>query len=96
MKKRAKMNKTQLVEKIAERANITKKKADEALKAFESVVTETLGNDETITLVGFGTFEASERKSREGRNPRTGEVVKIDARKVPKFRPGKALKDALK
>ena len=90
------MNKTQLVEKIAERANITKKKADEALKAFESVVTETLGNDETITLVGFGTFEASERKSREGRNPRTGEDVKIDARKVPKFRPGKALKDALK
>ena len=90
------MNKTQLVEKIAERANITKKKADAALKAFESVVTETLGNDETITLVGFGTFEASERKCREGRNPRTGEVVKIEARKVPKFRPGKALKDALK
>ena len=89
------MNKTQLVEKIAEKAGITKKKADEALKAFESVVTETLGSDDNITLVGFGTFEATERKSREGRNPKTGEVVKIEARKVPRFRPGKALKDAV-
>ena len=89
------MNKTQLVEKIAERANITKKKADEALKAFESVVTETLGNDETITLVGFGTFEVSARAARTGRNPQTGDVMKIAASYAPKFKAGKALKDAV-
>ncbi len=90
------MNKTQLVEKIAEKANITKKKADEALRAFESVVTETLSNNEAITLVGFGTFEVKDRKSRMGRNPRTKDVVQIEARRVPKFRAGKALKDAIK
>ncbi|MBQ4488206.1 MAG: HU family DNA-binding protein [Ruminobacter sp.] len=93
--KRVRMNKTQLVEKIAEKAGITKKAADDALKAFEAVVIETLAEGGDVSLVGFGSFEVCERKEREGRNPKTNEIVKIEARKVPKFRPGKNMKDAL-
>lgn len=89
------MNKTELVAAIAEKAQITRKDADAALKAFTDVVSDELKNGEKIQLVGFGTFEVSERPAREGRNPRTGETMTIAASKQPKFKPGKALKDAI-
>lgn len=87
------MNKTELIAAIAAKANITKKDAEEALKAFTEVVAEELENGEKIQLVGFGTFEVSERAAREGRNPKSGEVMNIPASKTPKFKAGKALKD---
>jgi DNA-binding protein HU-beta len=89
------MNKTELVAAIAEKAQITRKDADAALKAFTDVVSDELKKGEKIQLVGFGTFEVSERPAREGRNPRTGETMTIAASKQPKFKPGKALKDAI-
>lgn len=89
------MNKTELVAAIAEKAQITRKDADAALKAFTDVVSDELKEGEKIQLVGFGTFEVSERPAREGRNPRTGETMTIAASKQPKFKPGKALKDAI-
>ena len=79
------MNKNELVAKMAEKA----------LKAFTETVAEELKNGEKIQLVGFGTFEVAERPAREGRNPRTGETMKIAASKTPKFKAGKALKDAV-
>jgi DNA-binding protein HU-beta len=87
------MNKTELVAAIAEKAEITKKDAEKALTAFTEVVTDELKKGEKVQLVGFGTFEVAERAAREGRNPQTGETMKIDASKAPKFKPGKALKD---
>ena len=87
------MNKTELVAAIAEQADITKKDADKALTAFTEVVAKELKNGGKIQLVGFGTFELAERAEREGRNPQTGETMKIAASKAPKFKPGKALKD---
>ena len=89
------MNKTELVAAIAGKAQITRKDADAALKAFTDVVSDELKKGEKIQLVGFGTFEVSERPAREGRNPRTGETMTIAASKQPKFKPGKALKDAI-
>lgn len=89
------MNKTELVAAIAEKAQITRKDADAALKAFTDVASDELKKGEKIQLVGFGTFEVSERPAREGRNPRTGETMTIAASKQPKFKPGKALKDAI-
>lgn len=89
------MNKTELVAAIAEKAQITRKDADAALKAFTDVISDELKKGEKIQLVGFGTFEVSERPAREGRNPRTGETMTIAASKQPKFKPGKALKDAI-
>ena len=89
------MNKTELTAAIAERAEISKKDAEKALKAFIDVVTEQLKNDDKVQLVGFGTFEVSKRAAREGRNPQTGKTMKIDACKAPKFKAGKALKDAI-
>ena len=89
------MNKTELVAAIAEKAQITRKDADAALKAFTDVVSDELKKGEKIQLVGFGTFEVSERPARVGRNPRTGETMTIAASKQPKFKPGKALKDAI-
>lgn len=89
------MNKTELVAAIAEKAQITRKDADAALKAFTDAVSDELKKGEKIQLVGFGTFEVSERPAREGRNPRTGETMTIAASKQPKFKPGKALKDAI-
>lgn len=74
---------------------MSKKDAEKALKAFTDVVEEELKKGEKIQLVGFGTFEVSERAAREGRNPQTGATMKIEACKVPKFKPGKALKDAV-
>ena len=89
------MNKTELIAAIAEQAEISKKDAEKALKAFVDVVTEQLKEAEKVQLVGFGTFEVSERAAREGRNPQTGKTMKIAACKAPKFKAGKALKDAV-
>lgn len=87
------MNKTELVVAIADEAGISKKDAEKALKAFTDVVGEELKKGGKIQLVGFGTFEVSERAAREGRNPQTGKAMKIAASKAPKFKAGKALKD---
>lgn len=87
------MNKTELVAAMADQAGLSKKDAEAALKAFTDVVSEELKKGGKIQLVGFGTFEVSERAAREGRNPHTGETMKIAASKAPKFKPGKALKD---
>ncbi len=87
------MNKTELIAAVAEKAEISKKDAEKAVKAFTEVVSDELVKGEKIQLVGFGTFEVSERPAREGRNPKTGEVMTIAASKAPKFKAGKALKD---
>lgn len=89
------MNKTELIAAVAERTELSRKDAEKALKAFTEVVEEELKKGEKIQLVGFGTFEVSERAEREGRNPQTGETMMIAASKTPKFKAGKALKDAL-
>ena len=89
------MNKTELVAAVAEQADISKKDAEKALKAFVDVVTEEMKKGEKVQLVGFGTFEVSERAAREGRNPQTGETMTLAACKAPKFKAGKALKDAV-
>ena len=89
------MNKTELVAAVAEQADISKKDAEKALKAFVDVVTEEMKKGEKVQLVGFGTFEVSERAAREGRNPQTGKTMKIEACKAPKFKAGQALKDAV-
>ncbi len=89
------MNKAELVAVIAEKAGISKKDAEAALKAFTEVVSEELAKGGKVMLIGFGTFEVSERSERTGRNPQTGEEMKIAASKAPKFKAGKALKDAV-
>ena len=89
------MNKTELIAAIAERAELSKKDSEKALKAFVDVVTEELKKDHKIPLVGFVTFEVSSRGARTGRNPQTGEEMEIAACKAPKFKAGKALKDAI-
>ena len=89
------MNKTELITAIAESTDISKKDSEKALKAFVDVVTEELKKGEKVQLVGFGTFEVSERAAREGRNPQTGKTMKIAASKAPKFKAGKALKDMI-
>ena len=87
------MNKTELIAAVAEKAEISKKNAEKAIKAFTDVVTDELVKGEKVQLVGFGTFEVSERAEREGRNPKTREPMTIAASKSPKFKAGKALKD---
>ena len=87
------MNKTELVAAMAEQTNLSKKDVEAVLKSFADVVSEELKNDGRVQLVGFGTFEVSERAAREGRNPQTGETMTIAASKAPKFKAGKALKD---
>lgn len=89
------MNKTELIAAIAGNAEISKKDAEKAVKAFVDVVTEELQKGEKVQVVGFGTFEVVERAAREGRNLHTGETMMIAASKAPKFKAGKALKDAL-
>jgi DNA-binding protein HU-beta len=86
------MSKAVLVEKIADQAKLTKVDADRAVKAFISVVSDSLKNGIDVPLVGFGTFSVVDRAEREGRNPLTGEAITIAAKKVVKFKPGKALK----
>ena len=87
------MNKTELVAAMAEQTNLSKKDVEAVLKSFADVVSEELKNGGRVQLVGFGTFEVSERAAREGRNPQTGETMTIAASKAPKFKAGKALKD---
>ena len=89
------MNKTELIAAVAEKAEISKKDAEKAVKAFTDAVAEELTKGGKVQLVGFGNFEVSERPAREGRNPRTGETMTIVASKTPKFKPGKALKDEI-
>lgn len=89
------MNKTELVAIMAENAGISKKDAEKALNAFTGAVADALKKGDKVQLVGFGTFEVAERPEREGRNPRTGETMKIAASKAPKFKAGKALKDTV-
>ena len=89
------MNKTELIELIAKQADISKAAATRALEAMIGGVRTTLKKGGSVSLVGFGTFAVTKRAARSGRNPRTGATIKIKADKVPKFRPGKALRDAL-
>ena len=89
------MNKTELVAAIAEKTELSKKDTEKAVKAFIDVVSEELQKGEKIQLVGFDTFEVAQRAAREGRNPLTGETMQIKASKAPKFKAGKALKDAV-
>ncbi len=95
-KRMSNMTKAELIEKMAEDAGITKVQASNALKSFTDNVTATLKKkDGKVTLVGFGTFSKMRRKARKGRNPRTGEPIKIKATNVVKFKPGKNLRDAV-
>lgn len=89
------MNKTEFIAAVAGKAELSKKDAEKAVKAFMDVVAEELKKGEKVQLVGFGTFEVSERGAREGRNPQTGETMTIAASKNAKFKAGKALKDSL-
>jgi len=89
------MNKSELVNAIAAKTELSKKDAEKSLKAFIDVVTEELAAGGKIQLVGFGTYEVSERAARTGRNPQTGKEMKIAASKAPKFKAGKALKEAV-
>ena len=89
------MNKTELIEHVAKSADISKAAAGRALDSMIAAVKSTLKKGGTVTVVGFGTFAVTKRAARTGRNPRTGEAIKIKSAKVPKFRPGKALKDAV-
>lgn len=90
------MNKQELVTLMATKAELSKKDAEKALKAFEECVTEELANGGKIQLVGFGSFEVVERQARTGRNPKTNEEIQIPACKSPKFKAGAALKEAVK
>lgn len=89
-------NKVELVNAISEKTGLSKKDSEKAVNAFGESVTEFLSKGEKIQLIGFGTFETRERAAREGRNPQTGEAIKIAASTVPAFKAGKALKDAVK
>ena len=89
------MNKTELIAAVAEKAELSKKDAEIAVSAAIDVITDALRSGEKVQLVGFGTFEVSKRAAREGRNPQSGKVMQIAASKVPKFKAGKALKDAV-
>ena len=89
-------NKQDLIAEVAAKTGLTKKDSERAVNAFGEVVTEFLAKGEKVQLIGFGTFETRERAAREGRNPQTGEAIKIAATVVPAFKAGKALKDAVK
>ncbi len=90
------MNKTDLTNAVAEAAELSKKDASKAIDAVFTVIEEALAAGEKVQLIGFGSFEVRERAARKGRNPQTGEEIEIAASKVPAFKPGKALKDAVK
>lgn len=87
------MNKTELVEKVAESTGKTKKEAGLVVETVLQTISEALQNGEKVTLIGFGNFEVRERAARTGRNPQTGEEIQIEASKVPSFKPGKQLKE---
>jgi DNA-binding protein HU-beta len=90
------MNKTELVNAVATQAELTKKDATAAVDALFETTSNTLAKEEKIQLIGFGTFEVRERAARTGRNPQTGEEIQIQASKIPAFKPGKELKEAVK
>ncbi|TDN09355.1 HU family DNA-binding protein [Lactobacillus crispatus] len=90
------MNKSELVKSVAEKADLSRKDATDAVDAVFSAITEALSKNEKVQLVGFGSFEVRSRAERKGRNPQTGEEIKIPATLIPAFRPGKTLKDAIK
>lgn len=90
------MNKGELIAKIAEKAELSKKDADKAVTAFIDTITDALVNGDKVALVGFGSFETKKRAARTGKNPQTGAVIEIPALTVPSFKAGKALKDAVK
>ncbi len=90
------MNKTELINAIAETSELTKADAGRALEGFMQVVTDTLKKGDSIALIGFGTFSVKERAERQGRNPQTGKAITISAAKIPSFKAGKSLKDAVK
>lgn len=90
------MTKEQMIDRIAKEANISKRQAGEALKILFGSVTNALKKGQKVSFVGFGTFTTSKRKARTGRNPKTGAMIKIPAARVPKFKPGKSLRDAVK
>ena len=89
------MNKNDLIAAISEKTDLTKKDTEKLLRAFEEVVVEELVKGGKVQMVGFGTFDVTERAAREGRNPRTGETMQIEASRAPRFKVGKALKDAV-
>ncbi|RAS77271.1 HU family DNA-binding protein [Priestia endophytica] len=90
------MNKTELVNAVATKSELTKQDAAKAVDALFKTISDTLSKEEKIQLIGFGTFEVRERAARTGRNPQTGEEMQIAASKVPAFKPGKELKEAVK
>ena len=90
------MNKTDLVSQVAEKTGFSKKDTEKSITAVLDTISETLAKGDKVQLVGFGTFEIRERKAREGRNPSTGEAIKIPASKAPAFKAGKALKEKVK
>lgn len=90
------MNKAQLIKEVANKVEISKKEIGNIIDAAVKTITSTLSKGERVTLVDFGTFHVMKRKARKGRNPRTGEGLQIPARKAPKFRPGKALREAVR
>ena len=89
------MNKTQLIDVVATKTDLTKKKAEEVVNAVNEAITEALKAGDKVQIIGFGTYEVKERAAREGRNPKTGETITIAASKAPAFSAGKALKDAI-
>ena len=89
------MNKEELVQEVAKKANVTQKEAAEVITAWVDTIQKTVAKGKKVTLVGFGTFEVTERAARTGKNPQTGKEIKIAACKAPKFKAGKALKDAV-
>ena len=89
------MNKTELINAVSEKADLSKKDAEAAITAMVEAITQALTEGEKVQLVGFGSFEVNTRAARVGRNPRTGEEIPIDAAKLPVFKAGKALKDAV-
>jgi len=92
----SKMNKSDLIQAVVEKTGLTKKDSTKALEAVIDAISESLAKGDKVQLVGFGTFEVRSRKAREGRNPATGETIKIEASKAPAFKAGKALKDKVK
>ena len=90
------MTKPELVEEVANQTGLTKKVSREAVNAVISVITDSLGREEKVTLVGFGTFQVMERKARKGVNPQTRKTIQIPAKNVPKFVPGKGLRENVK
>ncbi len=90
------MNKNELIDAIAEKSELSRVAAGRALSATIETIVKALGQGDSVTLVGFGSFLVSQRKARDGHNPQTGEVMKIPAMRIPRFRPGKLLKEAVK